>query len=368
MFSLDAVIAEPNGQTIGVDKYTLSHLLNGDTSTAAFTLLSGQTLVLVCTFNNRYNIDQVFLYSAGGNVSFDYYVSHDEWFGLSVLTSGNKYYADTYGVFPAAFKVTVIASSDVDIYEIGFLSSGDDAITFGGGVLTQSVGTDVGSTTKVDIFNSGDSSKDLNVFIEDSSVSVSTTLTGVYVGKYDTYVGVPDGFGWDSGLHIGTTTSGGLLVVSGTNELGTYYTPVFDISAVNYGRVFYSGYDGGVPFGVSYLYAAGAPTVGVRLSMSPPSGVWSNGMLSYDDSFWAVPSGGAEFIPYCVDHILELRGYSYAQMVVTISGGVNAYASSVGIETPVTFSGVSPGDSMPLYISTVSGLSGDESGLYVWWV
>lgn len=362
MFGINAVVTTSGGSR-ELTSEELSLLTNGDISSSAFVLNTNDSIVVFGSFLNRYNLDSVLYKADSGTVSMYKTDAGDLWEEMSVSVDSNLYTSSVSG-YSSAIKIKHTALSDgCNVYGVLFNTSGGSSTGFVTDNM-QGISTTSGSITRTSISNNSTTEKTYYITTSGSAVSLGTSISGSFWEYHGDYVGVPSiSSVWDDGYHYGTVSSGVFLVVSGSLDKGTYYSPVFDISSNQYGRVFYT------LNGMSYPYndyISNKAVLGVRADVVPPSAPWHSGLLAQNSLGWLVPSGSLPFSYYGNDFVFNVLGYNYIQFAITVSG--NASVSSLGLELPLICSGVAPGASLDLYIKTEEGIQNNENYIDVWWV
>jgi len=378
-FKLQANITNTSGAVFELSQEQLQSLTDGVTTSGTISLSSGQTIILTADLLNRYDVDKIsYYYSGSGALSIEVAESQDLWYTLTSnsFSGGAQAYPEIYD--PRWVRITQEVDSSVDLYELEIYNQ-DGNILFGFSGNFSSYGLDASGTTvqKVDIYNPTSSSRNINLFIDDSESTDADELlliglsdSGPFYGKFERGLDFPTDYDWDNGYHIGTeTTVSGHLTLSGVETSGTYYSPVFSISGYEDPRFFWEYNRPDSPF-IDFPESTDSESCfGVRRFNIAPSGTWVDGYLAEGtDYYWAVPSGVLVFRPVPNLSILELRAWDYMQFCVTISGTPKPYIYKAGIETPLTVSGVQPNSYKSVYLTSSSGTtSGKQANLICWY-
>lgn len=371
-FNLTANITNVSGGSRSLTKAELESITNGVTASGSLSLVSGDSISIVCDLYNRYEIDYLECFFSGASSISCYFAESENSWGScagSSISGGMRFYP-TSSVFPRWFKINQEASASVEICEVDIISK-SDKLRFGFYGTDNSYGFDASGRTiqEVTIKNYSGYYQDISVFIGDSSseaentLMISTVSGGPFYPKRSCGCIIPDDFAWNNGFYSGLGLYGNSLMLSGTGY-GSYYSPVFDISNRDLYRVFV---DGSFPSGskIDLLSATDSEgCFGVRCSNVAPSGSWISGQLAEDyDSIWSVPNGGIPFVQTPNNTITEFRNYDYIQFLLTVTGSITAVPiiSRLGVETPITISGVAPWTPSSVFISAASGTSSGAS-------
>lgn len=380
-YSLSANIFDGSGGTRVVSTGELRLLVDGDKDSAGITLSSGNIINIVCDLRNRYSLSSIkYYYSGSGSVSISISETYGAWISVPTSSFFGGVYSSFSGYCPQQISIThSVSSGSSSVFEVEVYND-DQNMLFGPGGEFDSYGIDTtgGQVAQVDIYNNTDTEKDVYVFIDttgtqaDELLCISLDGVGAFTAKRQFGINIPDIFHWNNGQHINTCTDGsGYLSLSPPNSSGTYYSPVFYVGLYRNIRFYWEGHSVSSSDIDYKAYSDGRDCLGLRYHYFPPSGSWYDGRLAEDyDSYWSISAGSLEFNPTPNDTIIELRNYSYLQFAVTITGtpGNYPYITKIGVEAPVTVSGVSAHSSKPIYVTSVSGtLSGKTTNLVCWY-
>ncbi len=380
-YSLSANIFDGSGGNRHASVEELKLLVDGDTDSAGITLSSGNIINIVCDLRNRFNISSIkYYYSGSGSVSISISETYGTWVAVPTTSFIGGVCSFSSGYFPQQVSITHnVPSGTSNIFEIEIYNE-DQNILFGSGGTFDSYGIDTTGEHKtiVDIYNNTNTEKDICIFVDsvDDSVEdlirLSLVESGPYVAKRAFGLCFPNNFSWDSGQHINTCTdTNGYLSLSSPSISGTYYSPVFYVGLYKDIRFYWNSYSASAG-DIDYSgYVDGRNCLGLRYHFFPPSGTWHDGSLAETyDSYWSTTVGSLEFNPIPNDTIIELRNYSYMQFMLTVTGtpGNYPYVTRVGIEAPLTVSGVMGNSYKSIYVSTISGTaSGKTTNLLCWY-
>jgi len=376
-YSLTANIINTAGASKVLTSEELVELTDGIVDSGGAGLLPGETLTVTCDLFNRYSLDTIKYYHDGGDVVV--YLSEIEGVWEAASTSSESWgtAASTGTMSPRWIKVQHSYSGAGSVgYEIAIFNN-DTNLLFGGSGLFSSYGFDASGITiqPVQVYNNSLTTRNINVFIDDSVntdadefILVGIDTGGPFYQKYERGINFPGTIDWDLGQHNNTiTTVSGHLTLSGSETVGTYYSPVLDIGPYENSRIFWER-----DVGAGDVLWGGnnsEPCFGLRSFNIPPSGIWYSGQFPSDlDIYWSVLSGQLNFNPVPNNTIMGLRGHNYVQLAVTLSGSDSPFIYKAGIETALTVSGVAPKSYKEVFLTSVSGTtSGKQTSLICWY-
>jgi len=353
----------------------LNKLCDSDVSTVSFSLAAGEVATIEIDLGTRYILDRVVYYYTGGVVSIEASESFGLWYTLPLNYAADYCYCSGISYKPRWLKITHTSTTTTAVGMEVSVYSGYTNILFGSSGLFHSFGIDSSGVEvqEIPVYNNTNTTKDICVFIEetsddvDSLLAYSTTSSGVFYNIRDVGVNLPRDISWNSGLHINTEYDGIGLTISGSSVSGTYYSPVLNIGGHDDCRFFWSSHK---PVGskIDYFFSGvQEDCLGFRSFYVPPSGSWVSGALAEDyDYYWSVPSGSLPFYPVRRDDLVDIVPGSCVQFAVTITGSLadKPYLYAAGIEDALVLSSVQANSSSSVYVMTISGtLSGKSTNL-----
>lgn len=342
-------------------------------TTTSGVLVSG-TIAIDAVLINRFRISEVrYYYSGPSAVSFYSSQNGDAWDALAFSTVAG--YAVVSGALAGFYNwpsVVRVVQTDVTAssygYELDIRTEGQD-IGFGQDGLSSSVQVDCSvdaEASPIPIRNMTCLPRDIFCFVSDDStnqmdetISMSTSVSGPYVSKWERGIQVPRDFSWLSGGFSGTQVNGSYIGLSPSSGTGYYYTPVFEVTGMLPFRAYWTSTLLSNT-SIDWLSQADdSSTMGVRWSLTSPVGVWAPGSLpEASDPLWGTLSGTLSYTPVRCATILPpnppgcRRFFQAAVRLNSIVVGVSPLLMSVGIEEATVLSGVLSDQAGTLYVKT----------------
>jgi hypothetical protein len=346
------VLKNTGNGTIEVSEEDLN-LLAADPHVGSITITGSYSVSLLADFNNRMYINEFEVYTTASKNFIAVYGATSSGvltqLTTQTCTSGVKVIPEDYYTY---IRLDIFPNSNVLLYGISEDLTNSD-IKFGiyGNETSYGIDRLFSEPQEIKIKNDSSNILDFYVFLngdsEHSSVELSAESSGVFYSLYEKGLSIPNSFSWYSGEFINTVISGSSLVLSGSNTVGYYVSPVFTIENFSVIRPFFE------ITGDGYLdfpeISEGYRNIGVKFSNNAPTVSWSNGNLPDPaDPEWSFDSGSLSFIPYSSDQPLTARyndSSLYVQFYFALYSyipGTTPFVSKIGVEYPTTVSGILP--------------------------
>lgn len=356
-----------------VTETDIQKLVDGNTSSNGLVISYPDQVSFDIDLFNRYELSEVkYFFTGASSIEFQSSFDGSYWESIQHLNySGYSSVSGTFGagsfLWPQKLRIKhKPTSGSSSSFEVEVWTRGGKLL-YGYSGLDTSVAVDGNADSEPSpVIIKNNSGKDRVVYVlidtvssnDYNSLSLSSTVSGIYYKKYQSGMQQPRDISFSTGEFFNTTQSGSSIILFQTTTSGYYRSPVYDLYGAGPVRVYWESYNESGTKIDSISSQDTAPTIGVRYYNVVPESPWTSGSApNSSDPYWGTISGTLMFKQVVNDSLLEINvgQRRYLQFEVWFSSPVSGTSSrlnALGFEEAINVGQVSSGDNIVVYAKT----------------